>query len=271
MGFKPNALRQMVIQESFDPNFKFKPFKLYMITTDDDKWAITTEQEQDVVYLAPPDPKNKYQWVLIDGDTGAIAWFSDLKSYMSFEEGKGIMPIKRTDVIGFGTFEFMINDRIRFKSKPQYYLCYRKDGPKGAADSGAAAGAAEEKPADAPAEEKKAEGFLSRLFESFVRGFEPFDANKDIILEAVHENDMKGDLLKFGTTWKYVEIMDLRTMTDNADTIEELTKVGNSNSAQITALQKIIENNKEISDIEIKYRDDKIKGYEENRFVRLFL
>ena len=284
MGFRPGAYRNTTVRpyETFDPNFKFKPFKLYIITSEDDKWAITTDQEKEDVYLAPPDKANKFQWVLIDGDTGVICWFSDLQSYMNIELKQGVIAVKRSDVLKNGAFEFRIDNTIHFRKEgqfkqPGYQLAFRRPGVAAPAAAKAEEKPAEEpKPADAagaPVEEKK-EGFLARMYEAFVTGwgrYEYFDANKDPVLEGVAEDDIKKNPGVYSTTWKYVEAMDLRSLTDNADTIAELQKVGTSNNSQITALQKMLESEKEINQIEIQYRDDKIKGYEENRFIRMFL
>lgn len=275
MGFRPGAYRNINVRtcESFDPNFKFKPFKLYIITSEDEKWAITTEQEKEDVYLAPPDKKNKFQWVLIDGDTGVICWFSDLQSYMNIKITQGIIAVKRSDMLTNGKFEFRIDNTIWFKDQKGYQLAFRKPGAaapgtKVEADKNAKPSNAEGKPPE------KKEGFFTQMYEAFVAGwdwYETFDANKDPVLEGVSEDTIKQNPGLYSTTWKYVEVMDLRTLTDNADTITELQKVGTSNSSQITALQKMLESEKEINQIELQYRDDKIKGYEENRFIRMFL
>lgn len=256
--------------EHFDPNFKFKPFKLYEIVSEDGKWAITTDQEKPDVYLAPPDPKNKFQWVLIDGDTGVICWFSDLQSYMNIKLVQGVIAVKRSDILTNGAFEFKIDNTIWFRKDRQdgYLLAFRKP-TAGATPAPAAATPAT--PAPAAAAPAKKEGFIERMIDAFMEGWESFDANKDPVLEGVHTDTIKKNPGMYSTTWKYVEIMDLRSLTDNVDTIAELQKVGTSNSAQITALQKMLESEKEINQIEIKYRDDKIKGYEENRFIRMFL
>lgn len=271
MGFLPGAYRNTYLrtQESFDPNFKFKPFYLYIITSEDEKWAITTDQDKDDVYLAPPDENNKYQWVLIDGDTGVICWFSDLKSYMNIKLQQGVIAVKRSDILENGVFEFKIDNTIWFKKQEGYQLGFRKPGALPAGDA-----KPEEKKAAADAAgkpEEKKESFITRMYEAFMAGWEAFDANKDPVLEGVAKDTVKNNPGMYIVHWKYRKIKDLRDLLNNADTIAELTKVGATRDSQVEALKKMLESEKEISKIEMDYRDAKIKGYEENRFIRMFL
>lgn len=261
MGFKPTAVNNRHVRtfESFDPTFQFRPFKLYMITSEDDKYAISSEKDSDAVFLSKPDKNNKYQWVLIDSDTGAICFFYDLKNYMSIDMIDGIIKVKRNDILLNGLFNFKQDNTIIVKSYPKYCLAFRR-----IATPAPAAAAA---PADANGAPKK-EGFTSRVWNAFKEGF---NAATEPVLEAVATDAVAKEPTVFSSKWKYTEIMDLRSLTDSADTISELQTVGTNNNKQITALQRMIENNKTLSDIEIQYRDDKISGYESNWFIKAFL
>ena len=286
MGFAPRAYRSVHLRtaESFDPNFKFKPFYLYSILTEDGNYAITTDLNGADVYLAKPDKDNKMQWVLIDGDTGVICFFSDLLSYMNIELKQGIIAVKRADTLTNGKFQFNIDNTIVFRDHKDYQLAYRKSKPaEGGAAPAAAAAPAEGGAAPAAAEggeggetpngpappaEGTVEGFIRRLYESFMEGFDP---KNDPVLEAVEISEVKKNPENFVTKWQYKQLMDLRDTTNALDTIAEYEKKGAAESTQITKLKNSLETQKELSDIEIRYRDNKIKRYEENPFIKKFL
>ena len=53
------------------------------------------------------DKKNKYQWVLVDADSGIICFFTDLKNYMSITvKDEGEVHVKRSDILKNGTLTF---------------------------------------------------------------------------------------------------------------------------------------------------------------------
>lgn len=264
LGFKPSAMNSSHLRttESFDPTFQFRPFKLYMITSMDEKYAITGEKDTDSVFMSKPDRNNKYQWVFIDSDTGAICFFHDLKNYMSIDIVDGTIKVRRSDILLNGLFNFKTDNTIILKQQPKFCLAF-----KPIVEKKEEAPATDPKAAPANGAPKK-EGFTFRLWNAFKEGF---NTATEPILEVVSLDDVAKTPEVFSTKWKYVEIMDLRSLTDSADTIAELQSVGSSNNKQITALQRMIENNKEISDIEIQYRDSKIAGYEQNWFIRAFL
>lgn len=263
MGFKPNTIKNHFVRthETFDPNFQFRIFKLYMITTQDDKYAISGESGSNAVFLTKPDKNNKHQWVLIDGDTGTICFFYDLNAYMSIDLIDGVTTVKRSDVLLEGSFTFKTDGTIVMKNKPKYCLAFRNIKPA----------AAENKATYIPTAVNGLpvnEGFFSSTWRAFKEGF---NAATEPVLEAVALDTISKTPADFTNTFKFVELMDLRKLTDNADTITELEKIGNTNDKRITALQKMIETNKEISDIEIQYRDSKISGYEDHWFISTFL
>ena len=270
LGLNPRAFRNVHLRtaESFDPNFKFKPFYLYSILTEDGNFAITTDLNGADVYLAKPDKDNKMQWVLIDGDTGVICFFSDLLSYMNIELKQGIIAVKRADTLTNGKFQFNIDNTIYFRDHKDYQLAYRKSKPADAAPpaDGAAPAAGGEQP-NGPTP-PPTESFLYRLYESFMEGFDP---KNDPVLEAVEISEVKKNPDLYSTKWQYKQLMDLRDTTNALDTIAEYEKKGAAESTQITKLKNSLETQKELSDIEIKYRDTKIKRYEENPFIKKFL
>lgn len=262
-GFKPRALMNKCFnrQESFDPTFQFRPFKLYIITTEDESYAITGEDGSDSVFLDKPNKNNKYQWVLIDSDTGAICFFYDLKSYMSIDLVDGIVKVKRSDILKDGLFNFKADNTILLKSNPNFCLGFRKiSQPKEDANTNTNT--------DAKTTETKKESFFNKIHYYLSEKFNP---STQPVLEAIQLSEIKKTPSNFSNTWKYVEIVDLRNLADNADTINELTQINNNDNKQITALQKMIETNKQMNDIDIKYRDDTIKGYEQNWFIKMFL
>ena len=266
-GFTRRALtNHHLCREPFDPVFQFRPFKLYIITNEDGSLAISSEKDSGDVFLSPFNKNNKYSWVLIDSDTGAICFFYDLKSYFSIKLIDGTIPVTRNDILNNGTFTFNSDNTIVLKENPKYCLAYKpiQENKTEGINTGNVS------IADTQNASMKKEGFFSFLFGSISEPFsELFNPLTEPVLEAVRlENVEKGQYLN---KWKYVEIMDLRTLTDNADTIQELKTINDSSDAKIKALQRMIDNNKAICDIETTYRDDKITGYEQNWFIKTFL
>lgn len=262
MGFKPRGINAMTLtQESFDATFQFRPFKLYQIVSEDDAYAITGEKESDSAFLSKPDKNNKFQWVFIDADTGAICFFNDLKNYMNIDMVNGIVKVKRSDILLHGTFNFKADNTITLKDYPKHYLGFTKIGTNTPA---AKSDANSESPAVG---EKKQESFISRFFGLF----ESFNASTEPELEAIPFEIYDKEPNKYSNKWKYVELMDLRDLTNNADTIKELEKIGDNDDKQITLLNRKIENAKAISELEIEYRQNKIDGYEDHWFIKHFL
>ena len=246
-GFTRRAMTNHYLKkEGFDPTFQFRPFKLYIITDEEGSYAITSETESDDVFLSVPNVKNKHQWVLIDSDTGAICFFHDLKNYLSINLVDGIVKVKRSDILNNGLFNFNSDNTIQLRSNVNYCLGYQK----------------------VREEEAPKESFFKTLFHDPRHVMEFFDPKTEPPLEAVRYEDV-GDT--YANKWKYVEVYDLRDLTDNADTIEELTTVNASDNQRIDALQKMIDNNAKLYEIETAYRDEKIKGYEDNWFIKWFL
>lgn len=241
-GFKPRSINALsYVQETFDPTFQFRPFKLYQITTEDGSFAISGEKETNSVFLSKPDKNNKYQWLLIDADTGAICFFTDLLNYMSIDMTNGVVKVKRSDVLMHGLFNFKADNTITLKDYPKHCLGFTKL--------------------------EKKEGFIERM----VSFLESFNASTEPVLEVIALETVAATPAKYVNKWKYVELMDLRDLTNNADTINELTKISDTNEKQITLMKRKLENANAMSDIEVQYRDDKIKGYEEHWFIKLFL
>ena len=80
-GFKSRFLQNTrITHEKFDTVFGTFPNKLYILTDEKGKYAITGESESDYITMKPIDKKNKYQWVLVDADSGIICFFTDLKN-----------------------------------------------------------------------------------------------------------------------------------------------------------------------------------------------
>lgn len=306
-GFTTRFLRRQRNAERFDMVFGTFPNRLYVLTDTTGQYAITGEEDSDYVVMKKVDKTNKYQWVLVDADTGTICFFTDLKNYMSITVIDAQINVKRSDILKNGTFTFNSDFTITLKDYPDYCLAFKKSGLQFSSTAGDsdteevttdttdATGTEEITPAaDAmgtaggttPAAGATGttggttEGFFSRrYYEHFTNRRwrrERFDAAVDIPLEVVKVKGL--DLNTYSNVWKFELVYDLRELTDNADTIEELKSANSSGDTQIESLQKLVENNKKQFDTELEYKDakikeytDKINKYESNWFVSWFL
>lgn len=299
-GFTTRFLRRQRNAERFDMVFGTFPNRLYVLTDTTGQYAITGEEDSDYVVMKKVDKTNKYQWVLVDADTGTICFFTDLKNYMSITVIDAQINVKRSDILKNGTFTFNSDFTITLKDYPDYCLAFKKSGlqfSSTAADSDteeATTDATETEEITPPADATgttggttsaagatgTTEGFFSRrYYEHFTNRRwwrEHFDAAVDIPLEVVKVKGL--DLNTYSNVWKFELVYDLRELTDNADTIEELKSANSSGDTQIASLQKLVENNKKQFDTELEFKDakikeytDKINKYESNWFVSWFL
>lgn len=302
-GFTTRFLRRQRNAERFDMVFGTFPNRLYVLTDTTGQYAITGEEDSDYVVMKKVDKTNKYQWVLVDADTGTICFFTDLKNYMSITVIDAQINVKRSDILKNGTFTFNSDFTITLKDYPDYCLAFKKSGLQ--FSSTAADSDTEEATTDATETEETTpaagadgttpaatagttggtatgttEGFFSRrYYEHFTNRRwwrEHFDAAVDIPLEVVKVKGL--DLNTYSNVWKFELVYDLRELTDNADTIEELKSANSSGDTQIASLQKLVENNKKQFDTELEFKDakikeytDKINKYESNWFVSWFL
>lgn len=302
-GFTTRFLRRQRNAERFDMVFGTFPNRLYVLTDTTGQYAITGEEDSDYVVMKKVDKTNKYQWVLVDADTGTICFFTDLKNYMSITVIDAQINVKRSDILKNGTFTFNSDFTITLKDYPDYCLAFKKSGLQ--LSSAAADSDTEEATTDATETEETTpaagadgttpaatagttggtatgttEGFFSkRYYEHFTNRRwrrERFDAAVDIPLEVVKVKGL--DLNTYSNVWKFELVYDLRELTDNADTIEELKSANSSGDTQIASLQKLVENNKKQFDTELEFKDakikeytDKINKYESNWFVSWFL
>ena len=128
-GFKTRFLQNTrITNEKFDTVFGTFPNKLYILTDESGKYAITGEAESDYIVIKPVDKKNKYQWVLVEADSGTICFFTDLKNYMSITiSDEGIIHVKRNDILKNGSFVFNSDKTISMKDGfSDYCLAFRK-------------------------------------------------------------------------------------------------------------------------------------------------
>ena len=99
-GFTTRFLRRPhIVAEKYDTVFGTFPNRLYILTDATGQYAVTGEEESDYVIMEKVDKKNKYQWVLVDADTGTICFFTDLKNYMSINVVNGQVNVKRSDIL----------------------------------------------------------------------------------------------------------------------------------------------------------------------------
>ena len=272
-GFTTRFLRKPhITAEKFDIVFGTFPNRLYILTDATGQYAITGEEDSDYVVMKKVDKKNKYQWVLVDADTGTICFFTDLKNYMNINVVNGQINVKRSDILKNGTFTFNSDFTIALKNGySDYCLAFKKPSAKKVTEGDNGDASKEET-------QQPKENFFNRLFrlKNYTSNIEYFDEKTDIPLEVVKLKDI--DLDTYSNTWKFELVYDLRDLTDNADTIEELKSANVSGNAQVDALQKLIENNKKQYETELGYKDnklkeytDKINKYESNGVVSTFL
>lgn len=271
-GFTTRFLRRPhIVAEKFDTVFGTFPNRLYILTDTTGQYAVTGEEESDYVIMKKVDKKNKYQWVLVDADTGTICFFTDLKNYMNINVVNGKINVKRSDILKNGTFTFNSDFTITLKNGySDYCLAFKKPSAKKVN--------VEEDDTSKEETQQPKENFFNKLFrlKNYTSNIEYFDEKTDIPLEVVKLKNL--DLDTYSNTWKFELVYDLRDLTDNADTIEELQSANMSGNAQVDALQKLIENNKKQYETELGYKDnklkeytDKINKYESNWFVDWFL
>ena len=270
-GFTTRFLRKShITAEKFDIVFGTFPNRLYILTDSMGKYAVTGEEDSDYVVMKKPDKKNKYQWVLVDADTGTICFFTDLKNYMNINIVNGQVNVKRSDILKNGTFTFNSDFTITLKNGySDYCLAFKKSTQETSKNESQSESNLEA----GNSESNVIESFFNVLFGKKI---ERFDEKTDIPLEVVKLKDI--DLNTYSNTWKFELVYDLRDLTDNADTIEELKNANASGDTQINALQQLIENNKKQYETELGYKDvklkeytDKINKYESNWFVSWFL
>jgi hypothetical protein len=275
-GFTSRFLRRYrVPEEKFDLVFGTFPNRLYVLTDSTGQYAITGEEESDYVIMQKTDKKNKYQWVLVDADTGTICFFTDLKNYMSINVVNGQINVKRSDILKNGTFTFNSDYTITLKNGyTDYCLAFKKPGnEEKTSENTTSEGTTSEGTTSDTDDKKSKEGFWSSFFKNT---FEYFNEKTDIPLEVVKTKNI--DLDKYSNTWKFELVFDLRDLTDNVDTINELQSANVSGDAQVNALQKLVENNKKQYETELGYKDEKIKNYndlitryESSWYVKSFL
>ena len=153
-GFTTRFLRRQRNAERFDMVFGTFPNRLYVLTDTTGQYAITGEEDSDYVVMKKVDKTNKYQWVLVDADTGTICFFTDLKNYMSITVIDAQINVNRSDILKNGTFTFNSDFTITLKDYPDYCLAFKKSGLQ--LSSAAADSDTEEADADAIGTEETA-------------------------------------------------------------------------------------------------------------------
>lgn len=234
--------QQLARREHFDIVHGTFPNRIYILSDTNNDLAITGESESEFIMMQPPDPNNKYQWVMVDSDTGAINFFVDLTNRLSITIAPDGSPVKRSDVLKNGNLVFNSDRTITLRDYPNYCLAYKK--------------------------------FIVDPFSNLFMSKEYFSAS-DTLLLVMPINLVTSEYIN---TWKFTQVHDLRDLTDNLDLINELWTASTSGDIQVTSLQQLIETNKLQHQTELEYKNkklqdanEKINEYESNWFVRWFL
>lgn len=288
-GFKPFYLQHSQrIRENFDTVYGTSPNKLYMLTDESGMYAITGD-DSEYIALKPKDKNNKYQWLLVDADSGVICFFTDLRNYMQIDVVEGVVHVKRGDILQNGSFTFNKDKTLSIREGyTNYCLAFKKSDVSGSNGSnGGSDGGMNEGPTDAPTEGDtealtESQGVTS-VVESFIRSVrrtltlrEPFNPDVDILLEVVDKNNP--NISQYSTKWNFELVQDLRELTDNIEVIKTLQEANESEEQRSETLQNLIDTNKTKYNTQISLKDSKIslyeniiQKYEDNWFVRWFL
>lgn len=266
-GFKPKYIRNnvsyvqtpnMFYQERFDLVNSTNPLRVYAIVDETGKFAITSDGlTSDQILVAPFDSKNENQWMLVDSDVNLIKFFSSWKSYFSIElysnsKDDDIITVNHSDTLLNGTFDFEDN-YIKIHNYPSFGLAFKKallnyDSTPSATDK---------------------ESFLQRAAKWII---ETFDSSKDTPLECVNLSTIDTDV--YSIKWKFVELYDLRDLTDCARENEMLQEANKSGDSAITSYENALKSaqtiNKDQAD-KLNELNSIINNYESNWIVRTFL
>lgn len=281
-GFKPFYLQHSQrIRENFDTVYGTSPNKLYMLTDESGMYAITGD-DSEYIALKPKDKNNKYQWLLVDADSGVICFFIDLRNYMQIDVVEGVVHVKRGDILQNGSFTFNEDKTLSIREGyTNYCLAFKKSDVSGSnVDSN---NGTNEGSTAAPTEGSMESQGVTSVVESFIRSVrrtltlrEPFNPNVDILLEVVDKNNP--NISQYSTKWNFELVQDLRELTDNIEVIKTLQEANESEEQRSETLQNLIDTNKTKYDTQISLKDSKIslyesiiQKYEDNWFVRWFL
>lgn len=263
-GFKPFYLQHSQrIRENFDTVYGTSPNKLYMLTDESGMYAITGD-DTEYIALKPKDKKNKYQWLLVDADSGVICFFTDLKNYMQIDVVEGIVHVKRGDILQNGAFTFNKDKTLSIKDGyTNYCLAFKKTTTEGTTSTPSEEGTS------TPSAVEKFMRYLPLIRETF-------DPQKDVLLEVIDKNDP--NISNYSIKWNFELVQDLRELTDNIEVIKQLQEANASGEQRSETLQNLIDTNKTKYETQIGYKDSKIslyesiiRKYEDNWFVRWFL
>lgn len=263
-GFKPFYLQHSQrIRENFDTVYGTSPNKLYMLTDESGMYAITGD-DTEYIALKPKDKNNKYQWLLVDADSGVICFFTDLKNYMQIDVVEGIVHVKRGDILQNGAFTFNKDKTLSIKDGYTNYCLAFKKTPT------------ESTPSTPSVEVTGASSAVEKFMRYLPLIRETFDPQKDVLLEVIDKNDP--NISNYSIKWNFELVQDLRELTDNIEVIKQLQEANASEEQRSETLQNLVDTNKTKYETQIGYKDSKIslyesiiRKYEDNWFVRWFL
>ena len=280
-------------RERFDLTYNTKPNILYIMTDLSGRYAVTAEPIEDnaniaAVVVKPADIKNKQQWVMVDGQTGAITFFNDLHNYVNIKIVDGQINVNRSDEMLNGLFVFNSDKKVTMKQYPNRCLAFKIAGPglgggsnEGASNTTTGGASATSTVAttntttgDASATSTGTiESFFTNMFSSIREHFDPV---VDTPLEIISIKDCDPAVYSF--EWDFKEVYSLRDLTDNEDTIAELMSANASGDTQIAALQELLKNKEQKYNTDVTYKDqqiarqaDIINAYEDKWVVKTFI
>ena len=260
----PSTLKRRTM-ESFDLVHATFPLKVYACVDDTGKFAITADgTKSDNVKIMPFDGKDENQWLLVEPETGLIMFFNSWKSYVSIDILDGQeMDVMRSDTLMNGEFVFGDDGEIKLKGNLGYGLAFKKskldyENTKSASEIDGSYMYSDSKV-------KKQESFLSRAMKPIV---ELFDEATDTALECVKLSDIDDNIYSY--RWRFVELYDLRDLTDSARENELLMQANSQGDTSIQAYKDMIETQKSRYEEQGKYLQDIIDEHEKHWIVRNF-
>lgn len=237
LGFTTNKYAQQLSQyigrtptEHFHTTFKFRPFYVYRIQSEDGKYelAVKTDTMDKTVYVVPTNMgfeafPLEQRFIFIDSDTGYIAFFDSMLPYFNISmDTAEATTVQHTDKIdtekSISQFVFDNDGAIRCLVNKTFYL-----------------GCTEPKETNA--------------------------VPLQLLPEALYK---KAKIQKF----KYNLQFDCRDLYGSYKDAMAQAAITNTGKENVETLKKLLTTYMQRADIEINYRDNILKGYENNWYIQ---